>query len=132
MLLADTERKVVLGHIGDEGRNHFYGPHYTNADMSLSKTMTLTERFKIQLRSEFFNEPPSIRAAPPGGRNLNSGAFHCHLDPVGRHNFRPANPAGVEDHLLVPGRGRMIGNSLGTAHAVPVFLHTLLGTPGFQ
>lgn len=66
MLLADTERKVVLGHIGDEGRNHFYGPHYTNADMSLSKTMTLTERFKIQLRSEFFNEPPSIRAAPPG------------------------------------------------------------------
>ena len=46
---------TFLGHIGDEGRNHFYGPHYTNADMSLSKTMTLTERFKIQLRSEFFN-----------------------------------------------------------------------------
>ncbi len=46
---------TFLGHIGNEGRNHFYGPHYTNADLSLMKNMTLTERFKIQLRSEFFN-----------------------------------------------------------------------------
>ena len=44
-----------LGHIGDAGRNQFYGPHYTNADISLMKNMTLTERLKIQIRSEFFN-----------------------------------------------------------------------------
>ena len=37
------------------GRNQFYGPHYTNADLSLVKNIALTERFKLQLRSEFFN-----------------------------------------------------------------------------
>jgi hypothetical protein len=44
-----------LGHIGDSGRNQYYGPHYTNADISASKTMALGERVKVQLRSEFFN-----------------------------------------------------------------------------
>ena len=46
---------TFLGHIGDAGRNQFYGPHYTNADLSLVKNVALTERFKLQLRSEFFN-----------------------------------------------------------------------------
>ena len=46
---------TFLGHIGDAGRNQFYGPHYTNADLSFVKNMALNERFKIQLRSEFFN-----------------------------------------------------------------------------
>jgi Carboxypeptidase regulatory-like domain/TonB-dependent Receptor Plug Domain len=55
-----------LGHIGDAGRNQFYGPHYTNADVSLMKNMTLTERFKIQLRSEFFNVLNHPEFAQPG------------------------------------------------------------------
>jgi hypothetical protein len=46
---------TFLGHLGDAGRNSFYGPHYTNADLSFIKNMSLGERFKIQLRSEFFN-----------------------------------------------------------------------------
>ena len=46
---------TFLGHIGDAGRNQFYGPHYTNADLSLVKNVALGERFKLQLRSEFFN-----------------------------------------------------------------------------
>jgi hypothetical protein len=46
---------TFLGHLGDEGRNSFYGPHYTNADVSLMKNMSLGERFKVQIRSEFFN-----------------------------------------------------------------------------
>ena len=37
------------------GRNSFYCPHDTNADLSLIKNMSSGERFKIQLRSEFFN-----------------------------------------------------------------------------
>ena len=44
-----------LGHIGDSGRNQFYGPHYTNADITLMKNVRFTERFKLQIRSEFFN-----------------------------------------------------------------------------
>jgi hypothetical protein len=46
---------TFLGHLGDEGRNSFYGPHYTNADISFIKDMAVSERFKVQLRSEFFN-----------------------------------------------------------------------------
>jgi hypothetical protein len=46
---------TFLGHIGDSGRNQYYGPHYTNADISAAKTMALGERVKVQLRSEFFN-----------------------------------------------------------------------------
>jgi hypothetical protein len=52
---AFTDPSVFLGHIGDSGRNQFYGPHYTNADVSLIKNMSITERFKLQIRSEFFN-----------------------------------------------------------------------------
>ena len=58
---------TFLGHIGDAGRNQFYGPHYTNADISLIKNMTLTERFKLQIRSEFFNVLNHPQFAQPGG-----------------------------------------------------------------
>jgi len=40
---------------GNLGRNTFVGPGYFNADMSLFKNFSLTERFKLQFRSEFFN-----------------------------------------------------------------------------
>lgn len=46
---------TFLGHIGDSGRNQFYGPHYTDADMVLMKNVHLSERFRVQVRSEFFN-----------------------------------------------------------------------------
>ena len=44
-----------LGHVGDSGRNQFYGPHYTNADITLMKNVAFTEKVKLQIRSEFFN-----------------------------------------------------------------------------
>jgi hypothetical protein len=46
---------TFLGHIGDSGRNQFYGPHYPNADVVLMKNVRINERFRMQLRSEFFN-----------------------------------------------------------------------------
>jgi len=46
---------TFLGHIGDSGRNQFYGPHYTNVDMVLMKNIRINERFRMQFRSEFFN-----------------------------------------------------------------------------
>lgn len=36
-------------------RNQFFGPGFWNMDMSFYKTFTLTERFKLQFRSEFYN-----------------------------------------------------------------------------
>jgi outer membrane receptor protein involved in Fe transport len=37
------------------GRNGFYGPGYWNADMNFFKNFSLTERFKLQFRGEFYN-----------------------------------------------------------------------------
>jgi hypothetical protein len=46
---------TFLRHIGNAGRNQFYGPHYTNADLVLMKNVRITERYRLQVRSEFFN-----------------------------------------------------------------------------
>jgi hypothetical protein len=46
---------TFLGHIGDSGRNQFYGPAFTTADMVLMKNVRFSERFRLQIRSEFFN-----------------------------------------------------------------------------
>jgi hypothetical protein len=45
---------TFLGHIGDSGRKQYYGPNYTDADMVLLKNVRLSERFRMQIRSEFF------------------------------------------------------------------------------
>jgi hypothetical protein len=42
-------------HFGDLGRNAFNGPHYLNWDFALSKTTSLTERVKMEIRADFFN-----------------------------------------------------------------------------
>jgi hypothetical protein len=52
---AFTPASTFLGHIGDAGRNQFYGPSYTNADITLMKNVGFTERVKLQIRSEIFN-----------------------------------------------------------------------------
>jgi hypothetical protein len=47
--------QAPFGSEGNAGRNQFYGPHYTNADVVIMKNFQFTERFRLQLRSEFFN-----------------------------------------------------------------------------
>ena len=41
--------------IGNTPRNSLYGPGFRHLDFSLFKNFTMTERFKLQFRSEFFN-----------------------------------------------------------------------------
>jgi hypothetical protein len=42
-------------HLGNLGRNVVIGPGFTNVDFSLLKTTKITERFKTQIRAEFFD-----------------------------------------------------------------------------
>ncbi len=41
--------------LGTVRRNQYYGPGYSDVDLSVFKNISLTERFKMQLRAEMFN-----------------------------------------------------------------------------
>ena len=47
----------AVGTVGTlaERRNQLYGPHYRHFDLSLSKTISLTERYNMEFRAESFN-----------------------------------------------------------------------------
>lgn len=66
---------TFLGHVGDSGRNQFYGPNYTNVDMVLMKNIRFTERFRMQLRSEFFNLLNHPQFQQPGNVVENTNTF---------------------------------------------------------
>jgi hypothetical protein len=66
---------TFLGHIGDSGRNQFYGPHDTNADAVLTKTVRVTDRFRMQIRSEFYNVLNHPQFRQPGNVIENPGTF---------------------------------------------------------
>jgi hypothetical protein len=66
---------TFVGHIGDSGRNQYYGPNYTDADMVLLKNVRLSERFRMQIRSEFFNLFNHPQFRQPGNVIENPGTF---------------------------------------------------------
>jgi hypothetical protein len=66
---------TFLGHIGDSGRNQFYGPHDTDADAVLTKTVRVTDRFRMQIRSEFYNVLNHPQFRQPGNVIENPGTF---------------------------------------------------------
>ena len=72
------------GTYGNVGRNILVGPSLTQFDMSLAKRWTLTERFSLQFRSEFFNlfnhanlntPNPVVYAAATGGPSPTAGVI---------------------------------------------------------
>ena len=66
---------AFLGHIGDSGRNQYYGPNYTDADMVLLKNVRLSECFRMQIRSKFFNLFNHPQFRQPGNVIENPGTF---------------------------------------------------------
>ena len=45
----------LFGGPGNLGRNHFVGPGYKNFDMVITKNTKISERFRLEFRSEFYN-----------------------------------------------------------------------------
>ena len=52
---AFAGKSAVLGTFGDVGKNVLRLPHTVNLDMQLAKNFSITERWRIQLRVEYFN-----------------------------------------------------------------------------
>jgi hypothetical protein len=68
-----------LATYGTLPRNFFRGPGYINFDLEFSKTTAITERIKLEFRSEFFNIFNHANFQNPGvngnGNNINSSQF---------------------------------------------------------
>lgn len=64
----------LLGRYGDAGRGILSGPALSLTDFSIIKDITLTERYRLQFRSEFFNVFNQVNFGNPVTR-VNSGAF---------------------------------------------------------
>jgi hypothetical protein len=57
---------------GNLGRNTFRAPNFTTWNLSLSKTFSINERWKIRVRNDIFNlfnhrnfAPPDVRMTAP-------------------------------------------------------------------
>lgn len=68
------------GSDGTQGRNIFNGPMFANLDLSLSKQFAVSERWKLQFRSDFFNAFNHPNFDNPldstdGSESITSGGF---------------------------------------------------------
>jgi hypothetical protein len=51
----DAFQQTTIGSFGTAGRNIITGPGFQNLDFALSRNFSVTERFRIQFRTELFN-----------------------------------------------------------------------------
>lgn len=94
------------GTFGTMRRNQFFGPHFSDVDLSVFKNTAITERLNVQLRVEMFNIFNRVNLAPPNN-TLGSG-FGQLYDTIGdsygaRHRSWRAlqHSARWQDHLLI-------------------------------
>lgn len=64
--LGQSPTAITDFRFGNSGRNTITGPGIVSLDASLMKTFRITERQRLEFRSEFFNLPNHPIFAPPG------------------------------------------------------------------
>ena len=82
----------AAGSFGTTRRNQYYGPGYSDVDLSVFKDVRLFERANLQLRAEMFNLFNRTNFAPPGG-TTSGGNFQLN-DTIGDYNGSPGIGAG--------------------------------------
>ena len=107
-------------HFGNEGRNSLLGPDYRNLDFAISKMTSLSERFKLEFRADFYNIANHPNFASPllpaffadAGRNGISTGVAPDVLPLGRSNgFFPltaTSDVGLGNPILGGGGPRSI------------------------
>ena len=82
------------GTFGTTRRNAFYGPGYSDVDLSVFKDTHIRERLTVQLRAEMFNLFNRANFAPPGGNSVKVGGNFTLNDTIGDYNGAPGIGAG--------------------------------------
>jgi hypothetical protein len=63
--VASVIPNTCMNLLGNAGRNQIFGPGLADVDFSVFKNIRISERFAVQLRSEFFNVFNHANFAPP-------------------------------------------------------------------
>ncbi len=89
------------GSFGTSHRNAYYGPGFSDVDLSVFKDTRIHERLTIQLRAEMFNlfnrvnyGPPGFGSVNPAGGNLAVGGDFTLDTTIGGYNGAPGIGAG--------------------------------------
>lgn len=82
----------ALGSFGTSRRNEFYGPGYSDVDLSFFKDTRIKERLTLQLRAEMFNLFNRTNFAPP--HDATAGGSFTLNDTIGDYNGAPGIGAG--------------------------------------
>jgi len=77
------------GTFGTLRRNQFYGPGYSDVDLSVFKDTHIKERVTIQLRAEMFNLSNRVNFAPPAGNGVTANGNFSLNDTIGDYNGAP-------------------------------------------
>jgi Carboxypeptidase regulatory-like domain/TonB dependent receptor len=62
----DPSAFVAVNRFGNLGRNVVIGPAFHNTDVSIAKTLTVAQRYRLQLRADVFNLFNHANFGPPG------------------------------------------------------------------
>ena len=79
---------------GTSARNAYYGPGFSDVDLSVFKDTHFGEKLTIQLRAEMFNLFNRTNYAPPGGGGVSVGGNFTLNDTIGDYNGAPGIGAG--------------------------------------
>jgi Carboxypeptidase regulatory-like domain len=82
------------GTFGSSRRNGYYGPGYSEVDLSFFKDTRIKEFATLQFRAEMFNLFNRINYAPPGGGGVSVGGDFTLNDTIGDYNGAPGIGAG--------------------------------------
>ncbi len=80
----DAFQLADYGFAGNVGKNHYFGPGYNNWDMVMSKDTTITERVKLQFRTEVFNVFNRTQFDQPGNLYQDPGTFGFSTETISR------------------------------------------------
>jgi len=94
---------TAAGYLGGTGPSQIAGPGFNRLDLSLFKNFQLTERFRLEFRSEFFNilNHPNFNYPGFGGNGVNavSGSTNfndVHFGEIGSTRDNPLDPRQIQ------------------------------------